>query len=75
VCLPCLIEFVEVDVAGALLVEETENDLVLGVGLREKVLEHGPVVNVYSALAVAVGDGKEYAVLVALDFVLWRGAR
>jgi hypothetical protein len=72
--LPCLVELVEVDVAGALLVKEAEDDLVLGVGFREEVLEDGPVMDGDSALAVAVGYSKQDAVLVALDFVLWRGA-
>jgi hypothetical protein len=74
VCLPCLVELVKVDVAGAFLVEEAEDDLVLGIGLREKVLEDGPVVDADLALPVAVGYGEQNAVLVALDFVLWRGA-
>ena len=72
--LPCLVEVVEVDVAGPLLVEEAEDDLVLGVGFREEVLEDGPVMDADSALPVAVGYSEEDAVLVALDFVLWEGA-
>lgn len=72
--LPCLVELVEVDVARPVLVEEAENNLVLGVGFREQVLEDRPVMDVDSALPVAVGYSEEDAVLVALDFVLWRGA-
>jgi hypothetical protein len=74
VCLPCLVELVEVDVAGAVLVEEAKDDLVLSVRLREEVLENGPVLYADAALPVAVGDGEQDAVLVALDFVLKRGA-
>lgn len=73
-CPPCVVECVEVDVAGPVLVEEAEDDLVLGVGFREKVLEDGPVLYADPALSVAVGYGEEDAILVALDFVLWRGA-
>ena len=68
--LPCLVEVVEVDVAGAFLVEEAEDDLVLGVWLREQVLEDGPVVDVDLTLLVAVGDLEEDAILVPLDLVL-----
>lgn len=68
--LPCLVEFVKVNVAGPPLVEEAEDDLVLGVGLGEQVLEDGPVVDVDPALLVAVGDLEEDAVLVSLDLVL-----
>ena len=74
VSLPCLIELVEVDVAGALLVEKAKDNLVLGVGFCEEVLEDGPVVDGDPTLAVAVGYSEQDAVLVALDFVLWRGA-
>ena len=68
--LPCVVELVEVDVASALLVEEAENDLVLGVGFCEQVLEDTPVVDVDLALALAVCDLEKDAILVALDFVL-----
>jgi hypothetical protein len=74
VCLPCLVEVVEVDVSGPVLVEEAEDNLVLGIGFREEVLEDGPVVDGDLALPVAVGYGKQDAVLETLDFVLWRGA-
>jgi hypothetical protein len=74
VCLPCRVELVKVDVAGPVLIEEAEDDLVLGVGFREEVLEDGPVMDSNLALPVAVGYSKQNAVLVALDFVLWRGA-
>lgn len=69
-CFPCRVEVVEVDVAGPLLVEEAEDDLVLGVGFREEVLEYGPVLQADLALLVAVGDLEEDAILVPLDFVL-----
>jgi hypothetical protein len=67
---PCVVELVKVDVAGALLVEEAEDDLVLCVGLGEQVLEDTPVVDVDLALALAVCDLEQDAILVALDFVL-----
>lgn len=68
--LPCLVELVEVDVAGAFLVEEAEDDLVLGVWLREQVLEDTPVMDVDLSLLLAVCDLEQDAVLVALDLVL-----
>ena len=68
--LPCLVEFIKVDVAGPPLIEEAEDDLVLGIWLREQVLEDGPVVDVDLALLVAVGDLEEDAILVPLDLVL-----
>lgn len=71
--LPCVVEVVKVDVAGALLVEEAEDDLVLGVGFGEQVLEDGPVVHADLALLVAVGDLEEDAILEPLDLVLEAG--
>ena len=68
--LPCVVELVEVDVAGALLVEEAENDLVLGIRFREQILENTPVMDVDFPLLLAVCDLEEDAILVALDFVL-----
>ena len=68
--LPCLVELVEVDVAGAFLVKEAEYDLVLGVWFRKQVLEDTPVMNVDLALPFAVCDLEQDAVLVALDLVL-----
>jgi hypothetical protein len=72
--LPCLVELVKVNVAGAPLVEEAEDDLVLGVGLCQQVLEDGPVVDIDLALLVAVGDLEEDAILISLDLVLEAGA-
>ena len=69
-CLPCLVEFVKVDVACAPPVEEAEHNLVLGVGLCEQVLEDGPVVDADLALLVAIGDLEENAILVPLNLVL-----
>ena len=37
------LEFVEIDVAGHRIGEEAEGDLVLGIGLRKKVVEEAPV--------------------------------
>lgn len=71
--LPCLVEVVEVDVAGPLLVEEAEDDLVLGVGFGEQVLEDRPVVDADLALLVAIGNLEENAILVPLDLVLEAG--
>lgn len=73
-CLPCVVELVEVDVASAILVEEAEDDLVLGVGFREQVLEDTPIVDIDSSLPLAVCNLEQDAVLVALDFVLMAGA-
>jgi hypothetical protein len=70
VCLPCLVELVKVDIAGPLLVEEAEDDLVLGVGFRQEILKDRPVMNADPALPVAVGYGEQNTVLVALDFML-----
>lgn len=68
--LPCIVKLVEIDIAGTLLVEEAENDLVLGVRFCEQVLEDTPVVYVDPALALAVCNLEQNAILVALDFVL-----
>jgi hypothetical protein len=68
--LPCLVKFIEADVASSLLVEEAENDLVLGVGFREQVLEDTPIVDVDPALPLTICDLEQDAILVALDFVL-----
>jgi hypothetical protein len=68
--LPYVVEFVKVDVTSALLVKEAENDFVLGVRLREQVLENTPVVDVDFPLLLAVSDLKEDTVLVPLNFVL-----
>lgn len=71
--LPCVVEFVKVDVAGSFLVEEAENDLVLGVRFRKQVLENTPVVDVDLALLFAVCNLEQDAILVALDLVLLAG--
>lgn len=68
--LPCIVEFIKVDVASALLVEEAENDLVLGIGFRKQVLKDTPVMYVNPALSLTICDLEQNAILVALDFVL-----
>ena len=70
VCLPCLVELVKVNVAGAVAVEEAEDDFVFRVWFGEQVLENGPVLERDLALLVAVGDVEQDAVLVSLDLVL-----
>jgi hypothetical protein len=70
VCPPCVVKFVKADVAGSLLVEEAEDDLVLGVWFREQVLEDTPVMDVDLAPLFAVCNLEQDAVLVALDLVL-----
>lgn len=74
VCAPCVVELIETDVTGTLLVKEAENDFVLGVWFRKQVLENTPVVDVDLALLFAVCNLKQDAVLVALDFVLMTSA-
>lgn len=74
--LGALVELVEaaevliLDLAGALDIEEAEGDLVLGVGLVEKVLKGDPVGYRDAAFALAVGNLEQQAVLLALDSVL-----
>jgi hypothetical protein len=74
VCFPYIIEVVEVDDAGPILVEEAEDDFVLGVRFRKQVLEDAPVLEGDAPLPVAVGDLEEDAILVSPDLVLLRNA-
>lgn len=69
-CPPCLIEIIKVDISSPVLVEEAKDDFVLGIGLREEVLEDRPVCETDLALVVAIGYGEEDAILESLDFVL-----
>lgn len=64
------LEGVEVDQAGLFVGEQLEGNIVFGVGLCEKVVEDGPVVDVNAILLAAVGNGEEDGVLLALDLVL-----
>ena len=64
------LEGVEVDQAGFFVCEQLEGNIVFGVGLCEKVVEDGPVVDVNAILPATVGDGEEDGVLLALDLVL-----
>ena len=63
-------EIIILDVAGAVDVEESKGDFVLGVGFGEEVLKDGPIGEVDSSGALAIGNVEEDLVLVALDFVL-----
>jgi len=65
------LERVEVDQAGLFVREQLEGNIVFGVGLCEKVVEDGPVVDVNAVLLATIGNGKEDGVLLALDLVLW----
>jgi hypothetical protein len=67
---PILKEVVVVDVTRPISIEEAEDDLVLGVRLREEVLEDGPILNSDSALAFAIRYGEEDTIMEALDLVL-----
>ena len=69
-----LLEVFVLDDAGAIFVEEAEGDFVFGVRLGEEVFESTPVVDVDSALALAVGNAKEDGILFTFDFVLERAA-
>ena len=66
-----LFEFIEVHLARRRVGEETESDFVFSIGLREDVVEVGPVLYADAVLVSAIGDLEEDAVLVALDLVLW----
>ena len=66
------LEGVEVDQAGLFVCEKLEGNVVFGVGLCEKIIEDGPVVDVNAVLPAAVGDSKEDSVLLALNLVLCR---
>lgn len=78
--LGALVELVEatevliLDLTGTLDVEEAESDLVLGVGFVKEVLEGDPVGYRDSALALAVSNLEEQAILLALDSVLFVGS-
>lgn len=64
------LEGVEVDQAGLFVCEQLEGNIVFGVGLREEVVEDGPVVDVNAVLLATIGNGEEDGVLLALDLVL-----
>jgi hypothetical protein len=70
VCSPYIIEVLKLDIAGPVLVEEAEDDFVLGVRLRKQVLEDAPVGESDAPGAAAVCDQEEDAILVSLDLVL-----
>lgn len=63
-------EIIVLDVAGAVDVKQSKGDFVLGVGFGEEVLKDGPIGEVDSSCALAIGNVEEDSVLVALDFVL-----
>jgi hypothetical protein len=68
-----LVETAEVVVlhgSAALDIKESEGNLVLGIGLEEQVVERGPVGKADTAIALAIGDVEEEAVLLALDLAL-----
>lgn len=69
---PCRVEVIKVDVAGSVGVEEAEDNLVLGIGFREEVLEDGPVVYADPSFAVSIGNLEQNAILIPLDLVLER---
>lgn len=70
-----VIEFCEVvkfDHAGALDVKETKSNLILGIGLCEKVLKGRPIMEGKPTGSFAIGDAKENGILFAFDLVLGR---
>jgi hypothetical protein len=67
---PYAVEVFKLYVAGPVLVEEAEDDLVLGIRFREEILEDAPVLQGNAPLPIAVGDLEQYAILVSLDLVL-----
>jgi hypothetical protein len=73
--LPYLEKVVKLNVSGPLLVEKTEDDFVLGVGLREEVLEDTPILQGDAPLPFSISDLEQDSVLVSLDLVLLEGMR
>lgn len=69
-----VLERVEVDESSLGVREEAESDFVFGVGLREQVVEDGPVTESDATSFVTVGDAEQNGILLTLDLVLRRGA-
>jgi len=65
-----LVEVLEFNVSRPVLVEEAEDDLVLGIWFREEVLEDAPVCQTDSSGTGAVCNEEQNPILVSLDFVL-----
>ena len=65
-----LLKVIVLDGASAIFVEETECDLILGVGLAKEVLEVAPVVDADLACLSPVGDPVEDGILFTFDFML-----
>ena len=68
-----VLEVFKLDISGPVTIEETKGNVVLGVGLFEKVFKVAPVLQSDSADAFSIGDVEEERVLLAFDLVLlWR---
>lgn len=63
-------EVVVLDAAGALNVEETESNLILGIRLVEEMLKDTPVGEVHPASILDVGNTEKDGVLLTGDFML-----
>lgn len=68
-----LCELVKFDASRAILVEESEGDLVLGIRLSQQVVKEAPVLEIDLADTPSISYAEQDAVLLALDLVLrWR---
>jgi hypothetical protein len=65
-----LLELWELDGTGTPDIEETEGNLVLGIGLGKKVFKVGPVSEADTASSATVGNTEEEAILLSFDFML-----
>lgn len=65
-----LLKVFEFDAAFAPDVEQTERDLVLGVGFSQQVLKVAPICDCDPACFPAVGDLEENGILLSFDLVL-----
>lgn len=68
-----VVQFLKVvifDCSSPPFVEETKSDLILGIGLSEKVLEVTPVMKADTPKFAAVRDLEKYSVLLSSYFVL-----
>jgi hypothetical protein len=72
-CLVLIVKFLEslpLDRSRPVGVEESECNLILGVGLRKEVLESSPFVNVDSAGFAGISDSEKDCVVFPFDLVL-----
>lgn len=65
-----VLERLPLDRARSIEIEESESNLIFGIGLGQEVLESRPVTEGESTGPSLVGDSEEESIVFALDFVL-----